>query len=117
MAIPLTPEALAAAYDYLCEFPPFSKWNLPPSEDVKFVVSKHKDRFAHYQIIGGVHHIVVSSRNVNRHIALLCAIAHELVHLYLEVNCLDGKSPHGKAFHRLADRVCKSHVEFDRNTF
>jgi len=117
MAIPLTVEMLAHAYDYLCCTPPFNKMNLPHSEDIKFIVSNHKDRFAHYQIMGGEHHIAVSGRHVSRHMALLCALSHEMIHLYMEVNCLDEGNPHGKSFNRLADKVCKAHVEFDRSTF
>lgn len=110
---------LAHVYDYLCCLPPFDKWNMPHSEDVKFSISTHKDRFAHYQMVGGEHHIVVSSRyrQVNRHLALLSTMSHEMIHLYMEVNGWSESNAHGRAFHRLADRVCKAHVEFDRNTF
>src|ERR1035437_9191213 len=71
MPIPLTAEMLAHAYDYLACQPPFSKWNLPPSEDVKFSISKNKYRFAHYQMIGGIHHLVFSSRFIGRHELLI----------------------------------------------
>jgi hypothetical protein len=55
MTLPLTVATLAHAYDYLCEFPPFDKWNLPPSEEVKFSIIKKADRYAHYQFVNGVH--------------------------------------------------------------
>lgn len=117
MPVPLNPEMLACAYDYLACLPPFHKWNLPPSEDVKFKVIKNKDRFAHYQLVRGVHHIAISRSNVDRHIALLCALSHEMVHLYMRANGFGEGNPHGKSFQLLADKVCRAHVEFDRNTF
>lgn len=116
MPIQLTPEMLAFAYDYLSCQAPFNKWNLPPSEDVKFSVSKKKDRFAHYQMIGGVHHIVVSSRFVGRHETLLSTLSHEMLHLHIEAAGMASANAHDAVFHRLADRVCKLH-EFDRLTF
>jgi hypothetical protein len=44
------------------EFPPFDRWNLPPSEDIKFSIIKKADRYAHYQMVNGVHHIAVSTK-------------------------------------------------------
>lgn len=108
MPIQLTPEMLACAYDYLVCQKPFVSWNLPSSKEVKFRVSRHKDRFAHHQMIGGVPHIVVSCHLVGRHEMLLATMAHELIHFR--------DSSHGKKFQRLADKVCKLH-EFDRLTF
>lgn len=116
MPIQLTPEMLALAYDYLAVQKPFSSWNLPPSEDVKFSVSRHKDRFAHHQMVGGVHHLVFSSRFVGRHDSLLVTLAHELIHIHQEESCMMRDNPHDAAFHKLADKVCKLH-EFDRLTF
>ena len=116
MPIPLTAEMLAHAYDYLACQPPFSKWNLPPSEDVKFSISKNKYRFAHYQMIGGEHHIVLSSRFVGRHELLIATVAHEIIHLHMEASCISQKNPHDSAWHKYADRICKIH-EFDRLIF
>lgn len=116
MPIALNAEMLAHAYDYLICQKPFSLWNLPPSEDIKFSVSKQKDRFAHHQMIGGVHHIVFSSRFVGRHELLISTMAHELIHVHQEHSCINSRNPHGKAFQRFADRICKIH-EFDRLNF
>jgi predicted SprT family Zn-dependent metalloprotease len=116
MALLLNAEMLAHAYDYLCCQPPFNKWNLPPSEDVRFSVIKKRDRYAHYQMKCGVHHIVFSSRYVGRHEVLIATMAHELIHLHMESLCMDTRNPHGAAFHKFADRICKIH-EFDRLVF
>lgn len=108
MPIQLTPEMLRLAYDYLAVQKPFSKWKLPPSKEVKFRVSRHKDRFGHHQMIGGVVHIVFSSCFVGRHETLLATMAHELIHFK--------DASHGRVFQGLADKVCRLH-EFDRLTF
>ena len=117
MNILLTPEMLAAAYDYLCCHPPFSKMNMPHSEDIRFSVINKTDRFAHYQLVDDVHTIAVSKRFVGRHIMLLATLAHEAAHLYMQQNCIVGRDAHGKGFQKLADRICKHHPEFDRLNF
>ena len=113
----LTEEMLANAYDYLCCHPPFSKMNMPHSEDVKFSVINKSDRFAHYQLVEGGHTIAVSKRFVGRHIMLLSTLSHEMIHLYMQQNCIVGRDAHGKGFQKLADRICKHHPEFDRLNF
>ena len=107
---------LAHAYDYLCCMKPFDKWNLPPSEDIKFRIIRKKDRYAHYRMEGGQHYIEVSSLAVGRHEMLISTLAHEMIHLHQEMMGILGNNPHDVAFHKLADRVCKIH-EFDRLTF
>ena len=116
MAIPLNKEMLAHAYEYLCCLPPFNKWNLPSSDDVKFAISKNKYRYAYYQMSGGEHHIVLSSRFIGRHELLIATMAHEMIHLHMEVSCILANNPHDAAFHKFADHICKIH-EFDRLIF
>lgn len=116
MSLTLNPEMLAHAYEYLCCTPPFNKWNLPASEDVRFSIIRKKDRYAHYQLVAGVHNIAVSSRWVGRHELLLATLAHELIHLHMEQACVEERNVHGPVFQKYADRVCKLH-EFDRLIF
>lgn len=116
MTLPLTKEVVAAAYDYLCELPPFNKWNMPDSEDVKFQVIRTKDRTAHYCMRKGVHIIAVSSAYVGRHEMLISSVAHEMIHLHMSVTCWNRRNPHDTAFQKFADQVCRIH-EFDRLTF
>ncbi len=117
MSLKLTPDMLAHCYDYLCCTPPFTKWNMPPSEDIKFLVIKTADRYAHYQMVNNVHNIAVSVRWVGRHQTLLSTLAHEMVHLHIRSAGIRQRHAHGGAFQRLADEVCKEHVEFDRLNF
>lgn len=112
--LPLSPELLAYAYDYLMCLPPFSKLNMPPSEDIKFRVIKSKKIFARYFMEGGAHHIDVSNKMVGSHMVLLSTLAHEAAHLHL--NEVGGCDLHGPNFQKLADKICASHG-FDRLTF
>lgn len=114
--IPLNAEMLACAYDYLCCSPPFDTWNMPPSEDVRFLVIRSPDRYAHYQMVDGVHHIAVSKRYVGRHESLISTMAHEMIHLHCRAARIQMRNPHGRAFQAFADEVCKIH-EFDRKIF
>lgn len=115
MALTLTVEMLAHAYDYLACQKPFSDW-MPPSEEVKFLVIRQPDRYAHYQMVDGVHHIAVSTKYVGRHETLLSTMAHEMIHLHCKAAGIRMRNPHGKAFQKFADEVCKIH-DFDRLTF
>lgn len=112
--LPLSPELLAYAYDYLMCLPPFSKLNMPPSEDIKFRVIKSKKIFARYFMEGGTHHIDVSNKMVGSHMVLLSTLAHEAIHLHLAE--IDACDLHGPTFQALADKVCRIH-QFDRLTF
>lgn len=116
MPIPLTKDALALAYDYLCEFPPFNNWNMPPSEDVRFSVFKRRDTVAHYRFAKGLHHIAMSSSLVGRHEMLLSSLAHEMLHLHMAQTCWNRRNPHDATFAAYADEICQTH-EFDRLTF
>lgn len=116
MPVPLNPEMLACAYDYLACLPPFHKWNLPPSEDVKFSVIKRRDRTAHYVFDKGAHHIGMSSTFVGRHEMLLSSMAHEMLHLHMAQTCWNRRNPHDAAFQKWADKICQIH-EFDRLVF
>ena len=84
MKLPLTPEIIAAAYDYLRTTPPFSRWNLPESEDVEFKVSKRFSEFGRYQLVAGKHTISMSTKSIGQTETLLKYLSHEMVHLYLE---------------------------------
>ena len=116
MTLPLTKEVIAAAYDYLCELPPFSEWNLPSSEDIKFKIIKSKDRTAHYCHSKGVHEIAISSAYVGEHIMLLSSLAHEMTHLHTQRTCWNRRNPHDATFQAYADQICLIH-NFDRLTF
>lgn len=106
MTLPLTTDTLAAAYDYLRTTPPFSKWNLPESEDVAFRVTRSRDDMGCYWWREG-HHIDVSARLVKSSIGLLGVMAHEMTHCF---QCCAGMPvTHGTAFDKLAAKARRVH--------
>lgn len=119
MALPLTPETLAAAYDYLATTPPFNKWSLPDSEDVKFIVAKFRDDFAQYRWDGKQHTISVSTNAIGHTATLMEKMAHEMVHLHLEDSEMESRGTnktHGIWFRKFAAQACKVHG-FDPKAF
>lgn len=117
--LPLTPEVLAAAYDYLASTEPFCRWNLPDSDDITFRVVKSRKMFAQY-VYDGTHTIEVSSGTVGHTATLMTTMAHELTHLHLRLTGMESKSSnpnvHNLPFRKLAAQVCRVHG-FDLKAF
>lgn len=105
MGIKLTPEVLAAAYDLLLTLEPFSEWNLPPSEDIKFKVDKSLSNRGWYLYDNGKHTIGVSQRCCGHIKSLMAVMCHEAIHLHQQQNCLNTKAEHNKAFKIEADKI------------
>lgn len=112
MTLPLTPEMLAASYDFLRTTPPFNAWGLPESEDVKFKVGRFRTHCAHYQWNGKQHTITASANSIGHTDTLMRKMAHEIIHLHLEELGMDRRgtvNTHSGAFLRLAEEVCRFH--------
>ena len=113
MTLPLTPEMLAAAYDYLRLSLPISRWKIPPSQVVKFVVGKIKTEYGSYRWDGKQHTITMSTNLIGHTDTLMRYMAHELIHLHLEETGLEsrrgGEDTHNAAFRKLAAQVCRYH--------
>lgn len=116
MTLPLTPESLRAAYDFLSTTPPFKRWNLPDSDDVIFRVMRTRHEHGEYRWINGRHRISVSAAKHGYAPILLETMAHEMIHLYTECHDIKDSSHHGPVFRRLAARVCRWHG-FDPKRF
>lgn len=118
MSLPLTPEVVAAAYEFLRHCPPFRGWKLPEADAVEFHVTRHRDRYADHTLDRKQHRIRVSSHNVKTTYALLQAVAHEIIHEYQDGIAKSGsrKTDHNAEFVRLSKRVCRAHG-FDPETF
>lgn len=120
MTLPLTPDVLAAAYDFLAVTEPFCRWNLPDSEDVKFIVARSRKDFARYRWDGKQHTIAVSRASVAYSATLLEKVGHEMIHLHLEETGMESRSndpnTHNMAFRKRAAQVCKLHG-FDPKAF
>lgn len=119
MTLPLTPEMLAASYDFLSVTPPFNGWNLPPSEDVGFKVVRSRARFGYYRWDGTRHVIAISANAVAYSGTLMATMSHEMIHLHLEELDMDRRgdtNTHNGAFRQLAEEVCRFHG-FDPKAF
>ncbi len=120
MTLPLTPDTLAAAYDYLCTTPPFHRWKLPESDDVVFRVSRVHKEFGHYQKHGDDHIISASAASIGYDLTLLTLMSHEMIHMYLRITNKESKhkgaNVHNLWFRKYAARVCKIHG-FDPKAF
>jgi hypothetical protein len=109
VTLSLTPDTLRLAYDYLNGTKPFSRWNLPDGEDVKFRVVGDHGRWGWYQRIGQHHVIGVSRKFIGSTDSLMRLMAHEMIHLHEEHAGACGSGQHSAAFNRWAAEVCKVH--------
>lgn len=113
----LTLDALANCYDFLAETKPFVRLGLPPSDEILFVITRHRDRRGDYYWDGKRHVIRISSVNVKRTDGLVRTMAHEMLHLAEEHNGLSKRNvEHSKTFLKLAKQVCRIHG-FDEAEF
>jgi hypothetical protein len=122
MTLPITKELLAAAYEYLLLTPPFSKWNLPDSEDVVFGISRALREAGRYvwDPNDKTHHIIASIHGIAHTQSMMRFMAHEMIHLYLRKMGWESKAAseeiHNAAFRKFAAQVCKVHG-FDPKAF
>lgn len=113
----LTPEVLAASYDLLRETPPFLSWNLPPSEDVDFKVTRSKRVWGYYDLlVNNGHRIGISAQMHGQLPLLLATMAHEMIHMHMKRCGMKGAFGHGKEFQAHAAEVCAVHG-FDPRAF
>ena len=119
MVLRLTPDLLAAEYDKLCHCRPFNRQKLPSSDQVEFRVTRHKDRFGHFDDFDGRKQFpcfAISEVLVKTHKDLTETMAHEMAHGVLFVKGDKTWETHGKSFNALAGRICKANG-FDPKTF
>ncbi len=116
MPITLTSETLIAAYDLLELTEPFCRWNLPPSDSVKFEITPKKDRHGECDVVGPDVYIRISPHYVGRMDSLIITMAHEMIHLYMYHSQITEPNPHGPGYRKLAALVCREHG-FDPKLF
>ena len=114
MTLKLTPDMLAAGYDFLRTTAPFLRWRLPESDELGFHVVRDAALSADFGVEQGIPFIRVSEANNGLAATLLATLAHEMIHLrqYLTGD----REHHGPRFKRMAARVCAAHG-FDPKTF
>lgn len=117
MSLVFNSDIMRAAYDYLNETLPFSKWNLPDGEDVEFVVTKSKSDAGWHKIKNGKDYIAASGVCIGRTESLMELIAHEMGHLHQRSIGTETKGvTHNAAFWAIAAEICKHHG-FDPKLF
>lgn len=117
MSLPLNPETLAAAYDFLRTTPPFNGWNLPEGDDLTFKVIKDPALRGSYRRDRKNRHVIsISAASIGFTESLVETMSHEMIHLHEALTGLETAAQHGAAFHKYADQVCKVHG-FDRKLF
>ena len=107
----LTPEIVKAAYEFLIKTPPFNRWKLPQSSDVKFLVAKSDKIYGCFNTYADSTklEIVVSDKTVGHTDLLLATVAHEIIHLYQHIHSKCTKAEHNAHWKKLAGTVCKHH--------
>ena len=114
MTLRLTPDMLAAGYDFLRTIAPFSQWGLPESDELGFHVVRHSGLSADFGVEQGIPFIRVSEASNGHTATLLASLAHEMIHLRQHLT--GDRELHGPRFKRMATRVCATHG-FDPKTF
>ena len=114
MTLRLTPDMLAAGYDFLCTTAPFFRWRLPHSDELGFHVVRRTCLSADFGVEQGVPFIRVSEAHNGHAVTLLATLAHEMIHLRQHLT--RDRELHGPRFKRMAARVCAAHG-FDPKTF
>lgn len=114
MTLRLTPDMLAAAYDFLRTTEPFRRWDLPESDELGFHVVRYIGLSADFGIREGVPCIRASEVNNGHTVTLLASLAHEMIHLRQHLT--GDREHHGPRFRRMAARVCTVHG-FDPKIF
>ena len=103
---PLTPDRLAAVYDMLRAFPPFSSWRMPSGSEVRFKLSKMKDCHAMYQ--AGDPHEITLSLPLHYHLdTVVSSMAHEMIHLGQEIRGRATTAQHNSDYRKTAETICK----------
>lgn len=107
MTLRLTPDMLAAGYDFLRTTEPFRRWRLPDSDDLGFHVVREAAMSADFGTEKGVPFIRVSENDNGHSATLLATLAHEMIHLRQHLT--GDREHHGPRFRRMAARVCAAH--------
>lgn len=122
MTLPLTPDMLAAAYEFLRTTPPFCRWALPEADYVTFRVLNSNQDYGAYHYSAGSHTIDCSCKMVGHTETLMSLMGHEMIHMRLAITGKEYKNikakptVHNAAFKKYASQVCRVHG-FDPKAF
>ena len=111
--LPLTPDMVVAVYECLRQFPPFSRWKLPPADEVEFRVNHQSNTMGEYTRYCRTtdHIVIVSSLTIGHFATLASVVSHEMVHLKQAIDKTEPKrvGGHNAEFRRLSKQVCEVH--------
>lgn len=111
----LTPELLAASWDFLRETQPFKGWRCyPESDEVGFAVIGARDTYGEFVVENYKPLVRVSSTTVGHTNTLLSIMAHEMAH-YRQWKRGE-ETTHGRSFASMRQAICRRHG-FDHKTF
>jgi hypothetical protein len=113
--VTLSPDGCAALYDAIRMHPPFCRWSLPESDEIEFHVVRDRKIFGQYHY-GDDHAIAISETVVGHWSTLSSTMAHEMIHLYQNLNNRQTKAEHNVEFRKLASEVC-AEFGFDPRCF
>lgn len=114
--LPINTWRLASVYEMLRAWPPFSRWKLPPADQVTFHVIRSKTAFGRWWIDGDRHHVEISEKLHGHMLGLVMTVAHEMIHMKQRISRTETRAEHNAEFQRLAKRVCTIHG-FDLGPF
>jgi hypothetical protein len=110
MTLPLTPEMVESAYEFLKTTPPFNRWKLVPADEVAFHVTSARDYMGRYDFDGKSHSISISMRMVGHTDTLFRTLAHEVVHMRQVLRGIrPAVLPHNGEFKKMTARIAKYH--------
>ena len=89
---------------FLTQCPPFDKWEMPHEFRIKISVSRSNRACGSYD--NDPHRITISKEQCKNLCDVLETMAHEMVHLKLEIDGDPGHSEHGGKFYETMDTVC-----------
>ena len=110
----LTPEIMAAAYEFLRALPPFRRWKLSYGDAVEFHVIRTTDRYGDCDVDADSVRIRASAAKVSHTDTLVRLMAHEMCHI--RAFRQGESSEHGRLWRVAAAKVCKEHG-FDPKEF
>ncbi len=107
--IPLTPPRLAAVYECLRAFPPFSRMCLPPPWEVTFKTVRGRKNDGEYWRWARTddHTIAVSASRHSHFNSVAATVAHEMIHLSQARRRTETRGEHNAEFRRAARVVCR----------
>lgn len=110
----LTPEIIAASYEYLRHTPPANRWKLPPSDELAIKVLSTRERMGHVRDNRPIE-LAVSCKRVSFTSTLMATVAHEVCHIRAYAQGAKGCG-HGYLWQRAAAQMCRAHG-FDPREF